>query len=176
MRKALYEPRTGRGKRPDAAGNCPHQELRVRFFGDFEVLHRGEVVDLGRSLRAGAIFKRLLAQSPHPVSQEVLMEWLWPESSPQRAKWSLNSAVYTLRKVLDENMAEDLSSCVVLDAGRYHLSSELRLSSDVREFDTHHEQGRLLERSGEIEEAILEYEGAAGLYRDDYLVEDLYED
>lgn len=80
----MYEPRTGREKRPDAAGNCPHQELRVRFFGDFEVLHRGEIVDLGRSLRAGAIFKRLLAQSPHPVPQEVLMEWLWPESSPHR--------------------------------------------------------------------------------------------
>ncbi|MDP8939960.1 MAG: bacterial transcriptional activator domain-containing protein [Actinomycetota bacterium] len=78
--------------------------------------------------------------------------------------------------MLGENMAEDLSGCVVLDAGRYHLSSELRLSSDVREFDTRHEQGRLLERSGQIEEAILEYEGAARLYRDDYLVEDLYED
>lgn len=133
-------------------------------------------MDLGRNLRAVAVFKRLLAQSPQPVSQEALMGWLWPESSPRKARWSLNSAVYALRGVLSERMAVDLSGCVVLDGGRYHLSSGLRISSDVRDFDARHERGRLLERSGEIEEAIGEYERAVELYRDDYLIEDLYED
>lgn len=172
----MSKPRNKRGKVPDAGGGCPQEELEARFFGDFEVLHRGEVADLGRNSKAVAILKRLLAESPHPVSQEILMEWLWPDSRPQKARWSLNSAVYALRKVLGEKVAEDLSGCVVLDGGRYRLSSKLRIVSDVREFDTHHEKGRLLERSGDIEVAIQEYEAAVALYRDDYLVEDLYED
>ena len=175
MRKVLEEPRAGRRKRPDAGG-CPEERLWVRFFGDFEVVYRGEVANLGRNSKAVAIFKRLLAQSPHPVSQEILTEWLWPESRPRKARWSLNSAVYALRKVLGKKLPVDLSGCVVLNGGRYHLSPELRVSSDVREFDACYERGRLLERTGEIEKAIGEYEGAVALYRGDYVVEDLYED
>lgn len=176
MRKVLEGSRVGRDKVPDAADGCPRGVLGVHFFGDFEVVYRGEVLDLGRNSKAVAIFKRLLAQSPHPVSQEVLMEWLWPESRPQKARWSLNSAVYALRKVLGERVAPGLSGCVVLEGGRYRVSSRLQIHSDVREFDIHHERGRLLERTGEIEEAVREYEGAVRLYRDDYLAEDLYED
>ena len=103
------------------------------------------------------------------------MEWLWPESRPQKARWSLNSAIYALRRVLGA-LATDLSCCVLLESGRYYISSSLRVSSDVQEFDVHYERGRLFERSGEIEEAIREYEEAVGFYRDDYLVQDLYED
>lgn len=176
MREAPDKPRTGRKERVDSADHCPHEELRVRFFGDFEVVNRGKSVDLGRNFRAVEIFKRLLAESPHFVSQETLVGWLWPGSSPRKGRWSLNSAVYALRRVLGENLVVDLSGCLLLDGGRYHLAPELGVSSDVREFDACHERGRLLERSGEIEEAIWEYERAADLYRDDYLIEDLYED
>ena len=176
MRKVLEESRADREERLETSGEFIREELWVRFFGDFEVIHRGKVVDLGRNSKAVAIFKRLLAQSPHSVSQEVLMDRLWPESRPQKARWSLNSAVYALRKVLGEKLPVGLSGCVVLDGGRYHLPSGLRILSDIREFDARYERGRLLERTGEIEEAIEEYEAAVGVYRDDYLVEDLYED
>ena len=159
-----------------ATGEFVRGELWVRFFGGFEVVYRDGVAGLGRNSKAVEIFKRLLAQSPHPVSQDILMEWLWPESGLRRARWSLNSAVYALRKVLGEKLPVDLSGCVVLDGGRYHLSPGLGIRSDVREFDAFCERGRRLERTGEIEEAIGEYEAAVGLYRGDYLVEDLYED
>ena len=177
LREVLQESRFGgREKRPGIVGDRPRGELWVRFFGEFEVTCLGEILDLGRNSRAVAIFKRLLVESPRPVSQETLMECLWPESGPQKARWSLNSAVYALRKVLGEKVAVDLSGCVVLDGGRYRLSPELQIHSDVREFDARHERGRLLERAGEIEEAVLEYEQAVELYRDGYLIEDLYED
>lgn len=151
--------------------------MRARFFGHFEVLFRYEVVDLGRNRKAISLFKRLLAHRPHPVSQDLLMGWLWPESSPRKARWSLNSAVRTLRKTLVESTGcEEFSGFVRFDAGRYRLSPEVRVSSDVREFDACYERGRLLEKSGRPDEAVREYEGAAALYRGDYLVDDIYED
>ncbi|CAN5702705.1 hypothetical protein BH24ACT21_BH24ACT21_05210 [soil metagenome] len=173
MRKMLGEPPASRGRSP--GGGISVEGLWVRFFGDFEVFYRGEAVDLGRNSKAIAIFRRLLANHPQPVSQEVTMEWLWPESGPQKARWSLNSAIYALRGVLGA-LSEDLSGGVALEGGRYHISSGLQVSSDVQEFGVHYERGRLFERSGEIEEAVLEYEEAVGFYRDDYLTEDLYED
>lgn len=165
--------RAGRRESSGPAGDC---ELRARFFGGFEVLYRGRVVDLGRNSRAVAILKHLLARSPHPVSRDALMGWLWPESGPRRARWSLNSAVYALRRVLEENGGAELSGCVVLEGDRYRLSPEVRLSSDVEEFDAGYEKGLRHQRAGRVEEGRREYEGAVALYRGDYLVEDVYED
>ena len=147
----------------------------MRFFGDFEVFYRGMAMDLGRDSKATAIFRRLLAHHPQPVSQEAIMVWLWPESGPRRARWSLNSAIYTLRRELGA-LATDLSDCVMLDGGRYRISPGLGVSSDVQEFGVYYERGRFLERAREIEEAVEEYEEAIRFYRGDYLVQDLYED
>ncbi len=136
----------------------PAPHLRVRFFGSFEVLYRGEPLKLGRNSKAVAIFKCLLARREAPVSQDMLMGWLWPESSPKKARWSLNSAVYALHRVLDEGSPDTtLSNCIILERGRYHLAWDLRISSDVEEFDAHYERGRLRERANP-EEAVSEYE------------------
>lgn len=175
MRKTLSEPPTGQERVPGESKEPSAEGLWVKFFGDFEVFYRGEAMDLGRNSKANAIFRRLLAHHPQPISQETIMGWLWPESRPQKARWSLNSAIYALRGVLT-GLDVSLSDCVALDGGRYHVSPGLRVSSDVQEFGAHYERGRLLERSREIEEAVREYEEAVRFYRDDYLVEDLYED
>jgi DNA-binding SARP family transcriptional activator len=117
-----------------------------------------------------------LARRGRSVSQDLLIGWLWPESNARRARWSLNSAVYSLRRILDESFSALSSDSILLEKGRYRLSPEVRVSSDVEEFDARYERGRLLERAGQGAEAASEYEQAIGLYRGDYLVEDLYED
>lgn len=154
----------------------PAPDLWVRFFGSFEVFCRGEPLELGRNSKVIAIFKCLLARRGRPISQDMLMGWLWPESSPKRARWSLNSAVYALRRSLDEHPPDiTTSDCVVLERGHYRLA-RLRISSDVEEFDVRYERGRFLERARKTEDAASEYEKAVALYRGDYLAEDLYED
>jgi len=65
---------------------------------------------------------------------------------------------------------------VLLERGRYRLSPQVRFSADTDEFDSCYEKGRHLEEAGRVPEAVAEYEKAAELYRDDYLMEDLYED
>ena len=155
----------------------PVPELWIRFFGNFEVFCRGRTLELGRNGKAVAIFKCLLVRKGSPVSQDMLMDWLWPESGLKKARWSLNSAVYALRRSLDEHPPKTVASdCVVLERGYYRLARGLRISSDVEEFDAHYERGRFLERSKEAEDAASEYEKAVALYRGDYLLEDLYED
>ena len=152
-------------------------ELEVRFFGRFELLCEGRVLPLGRNGKARTILKYLLAQAPRPVSRDCLMGWLWPESAPKRARWSLNSAMYAVRRLLSEGLyAYPLENLVLCEAGYYRLSPNVSVWSDVREFETRYRNGRLLEEAGQASEAAAEYEAAVELYRDDYMIEDLYED
>ena len=150
--------------------------LRVRFFGHFEMLCEGETMRLGRNGKALTILKYLLANHTRPVSQDHLMGWLWPDSNLKKARWSLNSAIHGLRKLLSECSASVSINYVSLEDGYYRLSPDVGVTTDVDDFDKHHERGRRLEKGLRMGEAAIEYEKAIELYRDDYLVEDLYED
>jgi DNA-binding SARP family transcriptional activator len=150
--------------------------LQVRFFGHFEMLCNGETVPLGRNGKALTILKYLLANRARPVSQDHLMGWLWPESSLKKARWSLNSAIHGLRKLLSGCSSSVSINYVFLEDGYYRLSPDIKVTTDVDDFDKRHERGRQLEKSFRMREAAIEYEKAIALYRGDYLVEDLYED
>jgi DNA-binding SARP family transcriptional activator len=150
--------------------------LQARFFGRFELLRDGEEVGpLSRGGKAVSVLKYLLAHGSRPVSQDYLMGWLWPESDLKRARWSLNSTVYSLRKLLSVG-APSPDPVVLFEEGCYRLCPRVRVSSDVGEFDAHYERGSRLEGAGRKVEAAAEYEEAVALYRGDFLAEDLYED
>src|SRR5829696_8498382 len=150
--------------------------LHVRFFGHFEILCDSETMPLGRNGKVLTIMKYLLANRSRPVSQDHLMGWLWPESNLKKARWSLNSAIHGLRKLLSGCSSSISTNYVFLEDGYYRLSPDVRVSTDVDDFDRHHEQGRRLEKESGKQDATIEYEKAVGLYRGDYLIEDLYED
>jgi LuxR family maltose regulon positive regulatory protein len=150
--------------------------LQARFFGHFELLCDGENMPLGRNGKALTILKYLLANRTRPVSQDHLMGWLWPESNLKKARWSLNSAIHGLRKLLSGCSSSVSTNYVFLEDGYYRLSPDVGVTTDVDDFDRHHEQGRRLEKDHRKQDAAMEYEKAVGLYRGDYLIEDLYED
>jgi DNA-binding SARP family transcriptional activator len=199
-----WQPPADRSHTPSSRASCrassaplsPHSStLRVRFFGHFEMLCDEELITLGRNGKALSILKYLLANRSRPVSQDHLMGWLWPHSNLKKARWSLNSAIHGLRKLLSECGSSSSSSgggggsgssgggsgsanpyVVVLEEGYYRLCSEVQILSDVDEFDHYYEEGRRLQTQGSLEQAAAHYESAISLYRGEYLVEDLYED
>ncbi len=162
------------------ATQATQSTLRVRFFGHFEMLCDEELIHLGRNGKALTILKYLLAHRSRPVSQDHLMGWLWPHSNLKKARWSLNSAIHSLRKLLGDRLSSASSSgplnYVVLEEGYYRLCSEVQVLSDVDDFDECYERGRTLQRAHRMPQAAAEYEQAIALYRGEYLVEDLYED
>ena len=185
---------------PSRRGGAPYgvperSTLRANFFGHFEVLCDEEPLPLGRNGKALTILKYLIANRSRPVSQDHLMGWLWPESNLKKARWSLNSAIHGLRKLLgscpsslpassssssaaasSSSLEQQPASHVLLEEGYYRLCPRVRVSTDVEEFEDLYEEGLALEKEGRIEEAACAFEGAIALYRGDYLLEDLYED
>jgi len=101
---------------------------------------------------------------------------LWPESNLKKARWSLNSAVHGLRKLLDGCSPSLSTNYVSLKDGYYRLSPAVRVWTDVDEFDERYEKGHRLEKGGDVRAAAVEYQRAVELYRGDYLIEDLYDD
>lgn len=167
----------GRGEPPALATSPAEPGLQIKFFGRFELLREGKLVVLGNNVRALAILKYLLARRAYPISRDYLMSWLWPESDSKRARWSLNSAIYALRKLLAGCLPTlSASETILFEGGEYWLSPHIPLSTDTDEFDSRYERGRRLEKAGRALEAVAEYEKAAELYRGDYLIEDLYEE
>src|SRR5918998_1756907 len=150
--------------------------LRVRFFGHFEMLCEGETMPLGRNGKALTILKYLLANHTRSVSQDHLMGWLWPDSNLKKARWSLNSAIHVLRKLLSSYPSPASVNYILLEEGYYRLCPTVRVETDVDEFDVCYQRGRRLEDAHRRQEAAAEYEKAIELYRGDYLAEDLYED
>ena len=171
--ESLADPR---GARVLGTG-CAQPSVRVRFFGRFELLCGDELVRLGCNAKALAILKYLLSRGVRPVSQDYLMAWLWPDSNLKRARWSLNSAIYALRKLLRGQLSPVASSDFVLfDKSYYRLDPSVEVWTDKDEFEVRCKHGYHLERTQRKPEAVAEYEAAMGLYRGDYLAEDLYED
>jgi DNA-binding SARP family transcriptional activator len=172
---------SARGAAPEAVLGAieeaaPRGALQARFFGHFEMFCNGEAVSLRRNGKALAILKYLLAHRARSVSQDHLMGWLWPESNLKKARWSLNSAIHVLRKLLSSCASSASVNYILLEEGYYRLCPTVRVETDVEEFDVCYQRGRHLEDAHRRQEAAAEYEKAIGLYRDDYLVEDLYED
>jgi DNA-binding SARP family transcriptional activator len=126
--------------------------MQARFFGHFELLCDGEPVHLGRNGKALAILKYLLAHRSRPVSQDHLMGWLWPDSNLKKARWSLNSAIHSLRKLLGRCPSSVSGggsvTYIVLEEGYYRLSPAVGVATDIEDFDERYERGRRLERMG----------------------------
>jgi DNA-binding SARP family transcriptional activator len=170
---------------PSSPLTTAHSTLYIRFFGHFEMLCDDEPIPLGRNGKALTILKYLLAHRSRAVSQDHLMGWLWPNSNLKKARWSLNSAIHGLRKLLSEcpasgsattNSTNSTNYVVVLEEGYYRFCSEVKVITDVDDFDECYERGRTLQREHRMAQAAAHYERAISLYRGDYLVEDLYED
>ncbi|NTU80378.1 MAG: hypothetical protein HGA45_13545 [Chloroflexales bacterium] len=147
--------------------------LAVYMLGAFRVILNDRPVESWPSGRGRSVLKYLLTQRARPVPRDVLMDFFWPESSPESARNSLNVAIHGLRQAF---RAVTETAVVIFENGAYRLDPELGIWVDVEEFERHVQAGRQFEESGQIRAATGEYEVAIGLYGADFLIDDPYED
>ncbi len=144
--------------------------VQVHCFGRFEVLRAGEPVEYWRRAKAKTLLKYLIARR-QPVPRDVLLDLLWPESDPELASNGLRVVLHALR----QSLGCEAHEWIVLEGGNYRLHSRSPVWVDVDEFQSNYASGRRIERQ-QPAMAAHHYEIAEDLYRDDYLVEDIYEE
>ncbi|MFN8467567.1 MAG: AAA family ATPase [Caldilineaceae bacterium] len=151
-------------------------KIQIYTLGTLQVVRDSTAVTESdwHTRQARQLLKILLTERPRPVSTDVLIEILWPHSTPSAAATTLRSAINALRNVLEPDRPNRApSKYIVTQAPGYafHITQDIWL--DVEEFER-----RLTQAHALNDPALRLYflEGAIALYQDDYLISDPYAD
>jgi DNA-binding SARP family transcriptional activator len=151
--------------------------LEVRCFDRFEVRSDSGTVERWQSSKAKSILQYLMTRPQEPIVKDLIMEALWPEHDPQTASNNLKVAVHNLKKELNRLLEQEANyPSIVFLQGGYLVNPEIDLWLDVAEFERRWSNGRHLEREGDRDAAIAEFEAAEALYKGDYLEDTPYDD
>jgi LuxR family maltose regulon positive regulatory protein len=150
--------------------------LRVKTLGGFQVW-RGDTL-LSDSDWEGRqpqlLLKVLITRGSRQVPLEVLMEDLWPESSPETVKRNLTTSLHRLRKGIEPALDKALGSAYVnLKANLVSLDQEL-CRVDVLEFLSLCRDGEKKDKEGDTAGALALYQEAVHRYQGDFLPEEPY--
>jgi LuxR family maltose regulon positive regulatory protein len=149
--------------------------LQVYCFGHFEVIRNGRIVHDWRRDKAKTLLKQIVAHRGS-IKRDVLLDLLWPELEADQAVRNLRVTLHALRKAIERESPGDSTSYVLTRGDAYELNPNVQVWVDTEAFATMYQVAAGLWRRGRIEEALLTYEATEALYRDDYLIDDLYEE
>ena len=78
-------------------------KIQIYTFGTLQVVRDSVAVTESdwHTRQARQLLKILLTERPRPVSTDLLIELLWPNSTPNAAATTLRSAINALRNVLE---------------------------------------------------------------------------
>ncbi len=157
-------------------GLNPLPALYVQMLGTFRVAAGGHEISLRQSRKAADIFKLMLAHRERPASKDMLVQTLWPDVESRTATHRLHLAISSLRQMLGNVVGTEGPGYIIFRDEAYFLNPLASIDTDVERFLDAFQQGQKLEQENQADEAIAPYETAIALYRDNYLIENLYDD
>lgn len=153
-------------------------KLRILLFGPFSVAvaNREIPMEAWKSKKALVLFKYLVARCGERIPNDVLADFLWPDSDWESASHNLHTTVYFLRKTLKDFSAKrDVSAQIKFANGMYWFEPEEGDFLDTMEFRKLCRESENLEHT-DPHQAIEAGRKGLDLYRGDFLGEDLYAD
>jgi DNA-binding SARP family transcriptional activator len=142
--------------------------LEFRVLGPFEVAREGEVLDLGPP-RQRAVLALLLRHAGALVPTDRLIDEIWGEDPPQRARNNVAVYVANLRKLVELG-APGTPQILVSKRGGYTLQLADR-NLDAAHFEDLVADGRALIADGQVEEGVASLRTALSLWRGDALAD-----
>lgn len=154
-----------------------HLTWRVYLLGPFrlEVDGRSIPTESWRSRQAVSLFKRLVASAGASLSREALLEYLWPNESPEKGLRRLHTTVYNLRKALQECSGQNGTLLVRHASGRYRFEPPQGCWYDILTFENQFNEAVAVEYE-QPDLALRLFVKAIDLYNGDFLSEDEYEE
>ncbi|MCF8069488.1 MAG: hypothetical protein K9L30_12965 [Desulfobacterales bacterium] len=151
----------------------PKSSVEIQAFGDFKIFVDGKQIPVSvfdRQKKLAQILKQLIIYRDQGLPKEIIMDTYWEGYNLKSAQDNLNSLLYRLRKLFG--------------AGHIFFSSEsdnIRLLKekcwiDIDDFEKYYRQGKKFFQKGDYPEALKNFEPAIALYKDDFMINDLYDD
>jgi DNA-binding SARP family transcriptional activator len=150
-------------------------DVQIRCFGRFELSRGDRVVQHWRRRSAERLLKLLLVNGRR-AHRDVLLDVLWPDVPIQSSIRGLRVTLHALRRAVAQLAPEREPLDLVRAEGDTYVLNTHGLWIDSDAFDEHYSAGLRFERLHQNKLAVREYTAAEALYRDDFLIEDLYED
>jgi DNA-binding SARP family transcriptional activator len=181
MAMPSLEPGGGRRRGSVALGLAPNPPtgsdgptLHVYLLGPTRVTYGDRHLDAWATGRGRAVFQYLAAHRRSRVSRDRLMNLLWPDSPPERARNSLNVAVHGLRRSLRD--LTDGHDVVVYQRDTYRIDPELVVWVDLDAFAGQVAAARQCRAGGDRPGLIQALGTAIELYGGDLLDDHPYEE
>lgn len=148
--------------------------MNVYFFGSFRVCINGDLITDWRNGKSKMIFKYLVAHNRCPLSKELIMELLWPNTDLEYARNNLNVSIYNMRQSLRYN--NEKIPCIIYNDGQYGVNGNLKIWTDFDEFLRIVKTSEKYAAEGNVERETSTLKELEELYVGDFLEEDRFED
>ena len=100
--------------------------LGIQVLGHFQVWYQQELL-VWPTQKSKALFQILLIEPGRLVPTDQLMEYLWPDLPPRKAKNNLWVTISQLRRVLEPGLPARARSAYILKQGEGYLQLRERL-------------------------------------------------
>ena len=151
-------------------------KLQIATFGQFHIEREGQpIVQEWMTQRPGQLLKFLICERGRVVSNDRIAEALWPDAGHREADTRSRYYVHILRDKLEPmRTRRSPSQFVIAHRGGYMLDmGQAWIDADTFEAEARAGLGAFAHRR---HSAVKHLESALRLYRDDFLVEDPYEE
>lgn len=150
------------------------EPLHITLFGHVSVVHPHASGPLRLSRSTQALFAYLLLHQ-HLVPRDVLMDVFWVDTSPDRARSSLTTALWRLRQLLEPVDITPGTYLITSSTGEVGFNWNSSYWLDTAAFERHLYPLLRKPISNLGEDDLAEIEGVLSLYRGE-LLEGIYED
>jgi predicted ATPase/DNA-binding SARP family transcriptional activator len=145
--------------------------LQIQVLGHLQVRHQQELLEWPTQ-KSKALFQILLIEPGKLVPTDQLLEYLWPDLPPNKAKNNLWVTVSQLRRVLEPSLPARARSAYIDKQGEgYYFNTESDYWLDCESFA----ENLIVSQSGtNLIDSISAWEAAHSLYRGDYMEDEPY--
>jgi DNA-binding SARP family transcriptional activator len=146
--------------------------MSVNMFGEFSISYgENKITEANnRKKKVWSLLQYLIAFRSRDISQEELIEMLWPDDNVEDPANTLKTLMYRVREVLKTVGIEDVKKVILAKGGTYAWNIELPFHIDVDDFESLLEEAATkgISPSEKLEKLL----AATEIYKGDYLIKD----
>lgn len=151
--------------------------LRIKLLGQFEVYRDGRSIAPAewRTEKNKDLLKVLALHPDEELSQDWLMEALWPDQDPERSVRNLRGRISEIRRILEPTLSQGSESAYVKTVSNGYRFDSAHCRIDTRAFEASYRQA-IARSELDVETAIQGFRRASEIYLGELLPADRHKD
>lgn len=148
----------------------------IRLLGNLNIEHNGCDIDIStwRKSKSRELFLSVLLQAGSDISREQIIETLWPDMSPEKARNNYYVTWSNLKRILQGGDSSRKETLPIKSSGSRCYVDRSHCGVDIIDMVDSIHKGHRAASLGDLGESVQHYQTTAELYRGDLLPGDMY--